>query len=57
MDNYVENVEFESLKNEVLKKIGKLVMSFQQIEHLLKNLNTCGVSSGYVSELDQKLRE
>lgn len=51
------NVEFESLKNEVLKKIGKLVMSFQQIEHLLKNLNTYGVSSGYVSELDQKLRE
>ena len=45
------NVELEKLKNEVLRKIGRNVMLFQQMEHLLKFLVANGTSSGYASEL------
>jgi len=45
------NVELEKLKNEVLRKIGRNVMLFQQMEHLLKFLVANGTSSAYASEL------
>ena len=37
--------------NEVLKKIGRNVMLFQELEHLLKYLVANSSISGYVSEL------
>lgn len=43
--------ELEKLKNEVLRKIGRNVMLYQQIEYMLKSLLTIGKQSGYVSEL------
>jgi hypothetical protein len=43
--------ELEKLRNEVLRKIGRNVVLFQQIERMLKFLLTNGKHSGYVSEL------
>ncbi|MEQ1636654.1 MAG: hypothetical protein ABL903_08170 [Methylococcales bacterium] len=47
------NEQLEKLNNEVLRKIGRNVMLFQQIEFMLKFLITHGKQSGYVAELNQ----
>lgn len=44
-------MELEIIKNEVLRKIGRNVMLFQQMEHILKYLLASGKNSGYASEL------
>lgn len=44
-------MELEIIKNEVLRKIGRNVMLFQQMEHFLKYLLTNAEHSGYSSEL------
>lgn len=41
-------------RNEVLRKVGRNVYFFQQIERLLKHLNTSREISGYISELEEK---
>jgi hypothetical protein len=53
-----DDEELEKLRNEVLRKIGRNVMLFQQIEYMLKFLLTNGKHCGYVSELkkNQELR-
>ena len=45
------DVELEKLKNEVLQKIGRNVMLFQQMEHILKCVLANSKFSGYASEL------
>ncbi|CDH44601.1 MAG: hypothetical protein IPL59_19805 [Candidatus Competibacteraceae bacterium] len=45
------DIELEKLKNEVLRKIGRNVMLFQQMEHMLKCLLASNKISGYASEL------
>jgi hypothetical protein len=49
-----QEMELENLKNEVLRKIGRNVMLFQQLEHLLKAMLDFGNYSGYFSELQQR---
>lgn len=44
--------DIEDLKNEVLRKIGRNVVLFQQIEVMLKLLVTNGKLSGYVCDLE-----
>lgn len=41
-------------RNEVLRKVGRNVYLFQQVEKLLKHLNTSREISGYMSELEEK---
>lgn len=43
-------VELEKAKNEVLRKIGRNMLLFQQMERMLKYLITNGNVSGYISE-------
>jgi hypothetical protein len=45
------DIALEKLKDEVLRKIGRNAMLFQQMEHMLKALLTYGNVSGYASEL------
>ena len=45
----------ETTLNEVLRKIGRNVILFQELEHLLKYLVADGPISGYISELEQKM--
>jgi hypothetical protein len=47
-------VTLEDSVNEVLRKIGRNMMLFQQLEHLLKFIVANGSFSGYVSELNFK---
>ena len=44
-------VELEKVKNEVLRKIGRNMILFQQMERMLKYLITNGNVSGYISEI------
>lgn len=44
-------VELEKAKNEVLRKIGRNMILFQQMECMLKYLITNGNVSGYISEI------
>lgn len=44
--------ELEELKNEVLRKIGRNVVLYQQFEVMIKLLVTHGKFSGYVCDLD-----
>lgn len=44
-------VELEKAKNEVLRKIGRNMILFQQMERMLKYLITNGNGSGYISEI------
>ncbi|MCK9619123.1 MAG: hypothetical protein M0R47_01160 [Methylobacter sp.] len=50
-------MELEKLNNEVLRKIGRNVMLFQQMEHILKVLLANGSYSGYISELNTILED
>jgi hypothetical protein len=50
-------MELEKLQNEVLRKIGRNVMLFQQMEHWLKFLSIYGSHSGYVNELETILKD
>jgi hypothetical protein len=43
--------ELDIAKNEVLRKIGRNMLYFLQMEHMLKFLVTNGKVAGYVSEL------
>ena len=45
------NTELENLKKEIQQKIGRNVILFQQMEHMLKGLAIYGKISGYASEL------
>lgn len=45
------DAEIDTLKNEVLRKIGRNLMLFQQVEHMLKFLLANGVLAGHLSEL------
>lgn len=45
------DTELDKLRNEVLRKIGRNVMLFQQVEHMLKYLLANSKVSGYASEL------
>lgn len=47
----------EQSKNEVLRKIGRNVMLFQQLEQLLKFIITNGSISGYASELESNQKQ
>lgn len=47
----------EQSKNEALRKIGRNVMLFQQLEQLLKFIITNGSISGYASELESNQRQ
>ena len=42
--------ELEGAKNEVWEKIGRNVLLFQQMEHMLKFLVTHGEVASYISE-------
>jgi len=44
--------KLETLKNEVLRKIGRNMLNFQNIEGMLKFLVANGTFSGYISELE-----
>lgn len=44
-------VELEKAKNEVLRKIGRNMLLFQKVEHMLKFLITNGKVSGRISEV------
>lgn len=44
-------MELEKARNEVLRKIGRNIFLFQQVEHMLKFLVANGTYSGYVSEI------
>jgi hypothetical protein len=52
MNKNIPNLE--NMINEVHRKIGRNVMLFQQIEHLLKSILTDSGFSGYFSELEAK---
>jgi len=43
--------------NEVLRKIGRNIMNFQQLEHLLKFIVANGSFSGYVSEVSLNMEQ
>ena len=45
------NNELENARNEVLRKIGRNMLLFQQVEHLLKHINSSSTFSGYVNEI------
>ena len=47
-------VSLEDSVNEVLRKIGRNMLLFQNVEHLLKFIIANGSFSGYVSELSLK---
>lgn len=49
--------ELENLRNEVLRKIGRNVMLFQQMEHMLKCLLANNRCSGYASEYKVNLEK
>ncbi len=51
------NVELENLKKEIQQKIGRNVILFQQMEHMLKALVTYGNLSGYTSELQTNFEQ
>jgi len=44
-------VELEKARNEVLRKIGRNMLLFQQMEHMLKYLVAHGQVSGNIGEL------
>ena len=44
--------ELEKTKNAVLRKIGRNMLLFQKMEHLLKYLTANGNLSGYINELE-----
>jgi len=44
--------ETKKKKDEVLRKIGRNIMGFQQVEHILKYLLANGEISGYASEIE-----
>ena len=46
------NLDLDNLRNEVLRKVGRNVVLFQQFEVMLKFLVTYGKFSGYVSDLE-----
>lgn len=50
-------MELETLKNEVLRKIGRNVMLFQQMEYMLKCFLANGQFSGYASELAKNIEQ
>jgi hypothetical protein len=50
-------MELKKLQNEVLRKIGRNVMLFQQMEHWLKFLSIYGSHSGHISELETILKD
>lgn len=47
-------VNLENTKNEVLRKIGRNMLRFQEVEHLLKFIIANGNIEGYVSEIQAK---
>lgn len=49
-----QSVALDPTRNEVLRRLGRNVLLFQQIEGLLKSLLVAGSASGYASELVQK---
>lgn len=51
LDAMESEVELEKAKNEVLRKIGRNMILFQQMERMLKYLITNGNVSGYISEI------
>ena len=51
LDTMESEVELEKAKNEVLRKIGRNMILFQQMERMLKYLITNGNVSGYISEI------
>lgn len=50
-------LDLEKVRNEVLRKIGRNVVLYQQIEKMLKFLITVGKHSGYASEIQTKLEQ
>ena len=50
-------MEWGNLKNEVLRKIGRNVILFQQIEHILKHLLVSITYSGYASNLKTNIEQ
>jgi hypothetical protein len=48
-------MELKKLNNEVLRKIGRNVMLFQQMEHMMKFLLANGSYSGHFSEVNATL--
>ncbi|MGB7934689.1 MAG: hypothetical protein WCH04_21200 [Gammaproteobacteria bacterium] len=47
----VSAVELENVRNEVLRKIGRNMLLYQQVEHMFKYLVANGRIEGYASEL------
>jgi hypothetical protein len=50
-------MELEKARNEVLRKIGRNIFLFQQVEAMLKFLITNGTVSGYISELSANQKQ
>ena len=57
MDNKGSEMELEKAKNEVLRKIGRNMLLFQQVEYMLKFLITNGTVSGYISEVRENQKQ
>ena len=50
-------LELEKAKNEVLRKIGRNILLFQQVEHMIKFLVANGKIEGYVSEVEASQKQ
>ena len=55
--NMESQIELEKAKNEVLRKIGRNVLLFQQMEKLLKFLIVNGKVAGYAGEIKAKIEQ
>jgi L-threonylcarbamoyladenylate synthase len=55
--NLDPEVELDKVRNEVLRKIGRNVVLYQEIERMLKFLTIAGNHSGYLSELPTLLEK
>lgn len=57
MDRKGAKAELEKASDEVLRKIGRNILLFQQVEYMLKYLVANGKVSGYISEVSENQKQ